>query len=183
MTIAREFQTRLLLATCVAIPFVFACASGDRAVEETMRIERHIEQPMIHEAPITPPLDPESGAAFPMEVVGVLGDIRFGPGSTILLPSSRARIDGFAEWLQREYPEGDYVLEIQGHTDAQGTDDRNVRLGEARAEAVRRYLSNRLAAPPDGVSIVSASSQSPVAEDRTEAGRAQNRRVVILVLR
>jgi outer membrane protein OmpA-like peptidoglycan-associated protein len=173
----RTIPIVLLALSAVSV----ACATREPALEETMRIERHIEQPMLIEAPLTPPLDPRRGV--PREVLGVLGDIRFAPGSTVLLPSSRARLDGFARWLRNEYPGGDYFLEIQGHTDARGTDTRNDRLGEARAVTVSRYLSSRLEIPHARMSTVSAGASSPAAQDRTAAGRAMNRRVVILVLR
>jgi outer membrane protein OmpA-like peptidoglycan-associated protein len=179
VTSIRAFPAGVVVLVCGVASI--ACATPDQVLEETMRTERHVEQPMLMEAPMTPPLDPADGG--PREVVGTLGDIRFAPGSTVLLPSSRARLDGFAAWLQREYPNGEYDLEIQGHTDAQGSDDSNVRLGAARADAVRRYLSARLEVPEERFSVVSAGSRSPAAEDRTAEGRSRNRRVVILALR
>ena len=72
-------------------------------------------------------------------------------------------------------------LEIQGHTDATGPEEVNVRLGEQRAEAVRRYLSQGGIAL-NRMSTISYGSESPVAPNDTREGRSQNRRVAIVVL-
>ncbi|MBI2214739.1 MAG: OmpA family protein [Acidobacteria bacterium] len=148
-----------------------------------MRYEQQIERPLVLEAPLTPAIGGQSGEALPSQVVRVLGDVTFAPGSAALLPPSRARLDRFAEWLSSSYPDGDYRLEIQGHTDAHGSDAGNERLGLGRAEVVRRYLCELLVLPLDRALVVSAGARSPVDDDGTVAGRSRNRRVVVLVLR
>lgn len=148
-----------------------------------MRFEEQIERPLILEAPLMPALDDRGEGSLPAQVVRVLGDVTFAPGSAALLPPSRARLDRFAEWLGSSYPDGDYRLEIQGHTDAHGSDAGNERLALGRAEVVRRYLCGLLVLPLDRARVVSAGARSPVEDDRTAAGRARNRRVVVLVLR
>ena len=72
-------------------------------------------------------------------------------------------------------------LEIQGHTDATGDADYNEKLGEARAEAVRRYLS-RGGIALNRMATISYGEEAPVASNDTPEGRAQNRRVSIIVL-
>lgn len=72
-------------------------------------------------------------------------------------------------------------LEIQGHTDASGNPAVNDRLGEERAEAVRRYLSKNGVAL-NRMGTISYGEEQPVANNKTKQGRAQNRRVVVVVL-
>ena len=72
-------------------------------------------------------------------------------------------------------------LEIQGHTDAKGSENYNEKLGEERAEAVRRYL-NQQGIALNRMATISYGKDSPVAPNDTKEGRAQNRRVVIIVL-
>ncbi len=72
-------------------------------------------------------------------------------------------------------------LEIQGHTDATGTADYNMTLGEERAEAVRLFL-NEQGVALNRMNTMSYGKSAPVADNKTKAGRAQNRRVQIVVL-
>ena len=72
-------------------------------------------------------------------------------------------------------------LEIQGHTDATGTADYNMQLGEERAEAVRLFL-NEQGVALNRMNTISYGKTVPVADNKTKAGRAQNRRVQIVVL-
>lgn len=75
-----------------------------------------------------------------------------------------------------------YFIEIQGHTDDTGSSKYNEDLGERRAESVRRYLSREQKLPLNRMSTISYGDTLPVAPNKTKAGRAQNRRVVIVVL-
>src|SRR6202012_197229 len=72
-------------------------------------------------------------------------------------------------------------LEIQGHTDATGTDDYKMKLGEERAEAVRLFL-NEQGVALNRMETISYGKTVPVASNKTKDGRAQNRRVQIVVL-
>ena len=73
-------------------------------------------------------------------------------------------------------------LEIEGHTDANGSSEFNRRLGLARAESVRRYLHERHGLPLHKIGVVSYGEEKPVASSETIEGRAKNRRVVVRVL-
>jgi len=72
------------------------------------------------------------------------------------------------------------VVEVGGHTDSQGNDAFNLKLSQKRAESVRTYLikkgvtSDRMAAKGYGESV-------PIADNRTAAGRSQNRRVEFVI--
>src|SRR5262249_16858251 len=77
-----------------------------------------------------------------------------------LSPEAKSRLDELATKLKGENQ--NVYLEIQGHTDARGSEDLNDRLGEQRAEAVRRYL-NQQGIALNRMSTISYGKDSPVA--------------------
>jgi peptidoglycan-associated lipoprotein len=111
----------------------------------------------------------------------VLSDdtVKFPVDKAALSPEAQSRLTAFAEQLKSENK--NVFLEIQGHTDATGTPDYNEELGEQRAEAVRKYL-NRQGVALNRMSTISYGQEAPVAPNNTRDGRAQNRRVVVVVL-
>lgn len=116
---------------------------------------------------------------FLYEVVLSDDSVKFPVDGDALSPEAEARL---AELVQRLRAENQNVyLEIQGHTDATGDAAHNQRLGEARAEAVRRFLSNQGVAL-NRMATISYGAESPVAPNDTAEGRSQNRRVAIVVL-
>jgi outer membrane protein OmpA-like peptidoglycan-associated protein len=90
-----------------------------------------------------------------------------------------ARLTDFATKLKSDNK--NVYLEIQGYTDSSGTKEVNYRLGSDRAEAVRRYLSQQGVAL-NRMSTISYGQDNPVASNHNRTGRAQNRRVVVVVL-
>ena len=71
------------------------------------------------------------------------------------------------------------AVELEGHADWIGREAYNERLGLARAESVKRYMTEHLGIPADRISVFSFGETDPVAPNTTREGRAQNRRVVI----
>jgi outer membrane protein OmpA-like peptidoglycan-associated protein len=116
---------------------------------------------------------------FLYEVVLSDDSVKFPTNVHALSQEAEARLSEFAQRLKIE--NHNVYLEIQGHTDARGSEDYNERLGSARAEAVRRYL-NQQGVALNRMSTISYGKDSPVAPNDTPTGRAQNRRVVIIVL-
>jgi len=111
----------------------------------------------------------------------VLSDdsVKFPVAGSDLSDEAKARLNDFAQKLKTDNK--NVYLEIQGHTDATGSKAANMRLGEARAEAVRLYL-NQQGVALNRMSTISYGGASPAAPNKTKAGRAQNRRVVVVVL-
>jgi len=101
-------------------------------------------------------------------------------GKATLPGSVQARIDALVAQLKAD-PKGAF-FEVEGHTDNVGESDANLKLGEARAEAVRRYLYERHQIPLHRINVISYGAAKPLASNKTKAGRAQNRAVVIRVL-
>ena len=106
--------------------------------------------------------------------------VRFKVNSFELTKDAKAALDEFAAKI-KGLDKGVY-LEIQGHTDDSGGADYNDQLGQQRAEAVRRYLAREHKLPLGRISTISYGDTQPVETNKTAKGRAQNRRVVIVVL-
>ena len=68
---------------------------------------------------------------------------------------------------------------LEGYADWTGPDTYNERLGQARADTVKRYLTEQLRIPAERISVVSYGESNPAAPNTTREGRARNRRVVI----
>ena len=96
-----------------------------------------------------------------------------------LSAEARNELDQFVDKLKTD--DKNVYLEIQGHTDATGPTEYNTRLGEERAEAVRLYL-NQKGVALNRMATISYGETQPVDSNKTRAGRAKNRRVVIIVL-
>lgn len=116
---------------------------------------------------------------FLYEVVLSDDSVKFPNDASDLSPEAEARLGQLAQRLKAE--NRNVYLEIQGFTDAAGDDAYNMQLGEQRAEAVRRYLSLQ-GVPLNRMATISYGETNPVADNTTREGRAQNRRVAIVVL-
>jgi outer membrane protein OmpA-like peptidoglycan-associated protein len=101
-------------------------------------------------------------------------------GSAQLPEAVQTRIDQMIADLKAN-PRGNFV-EIEGHTDSSGDKTVNMRVGEQRAEAVKRYLYEAHQVPLHKINVISWGEDKPVAPNNTRDGRAQNRRVVIRIL-
>lgn len=106
------------------------------------------------------------------------GGFKFGQAK--LPQDTQAQLDQLVDQLKAN-PNGAYI-EIEGHTDNVGPKDVNYKIGLERAEAVKRYLYEQHQIPLHKMNVISYGSEKPVAPNKTRAGRAQNRRVVIKVL-
>lgn len=106
--------------------------------------------------------------------------VRFATGKYELDTKAKGALDEFAGRVKALNEA--YFIEIQGHTDDVGGKRYNEDLGERRAESVRRYLSRQFNLPLNRMSTISYGDSLPVASNKTRKGRAQNRRVVIVVL-
>lgn len=101
-------------------------------------------------------------------------------GKTDLPDDTKAKLDELVQQLKQD-PKNVY-LEIEGHTDNVGTKLVNEKIGMERAEAVKRYLYEQYQVPLHKMNVISYGEEKPIAPNKTKAGRAQNRRVVIKVL-
>ncbi len=72
-------------------------------------------------------------------------------------------------------------LVIEGHTDSYGGDESNQALSQQRAESVQRYMINAMRIPSYRLIATGYGETHPVANNETEAGRARNRRIDIVI--
>ncbi|HTN14220.1 MAG TPA: OmpA family protein [Devosia sp.] len=112
----------------------------------------------------------------------VLSDdaVKFGSNRAVVSPAGQQRLSELASQLKAENTST--YLEIQGHTDSTGADSYNQKLGMERAEAVRLVLY-KAGVPLNRMATISYGEEAPIAANNTAAGRAANRRVVIVVLK
>ena len=101
------------------------------------------------------------------------GDVYFQQGSATFLENSQKNLQKIVDML-RENPK--VSLFIAGHTDNRGNSAENLKLSRARVQAVTKYLVNQ-GIDPIRLSGQGYGSTRPVASNRNEKGRAQNRRV------
>jgi len=99
--------------------------------------------------------------------------IEFESGKATLTTSGKAILDEMAAALQKVKGK---KVEVIGHTDNIGLRDSNLALSQARAEAVRTYLTGK-GINPDMVMVSGQGPDRPVAENTSAEGRARNRRI------
>ena len=110
-------------------------------------------------------------------VITLSGSVLFATGKSELLPIARQKIDEVAKAVKDQ---GFKSLLVEGHTDSQGSATKNDELSRQRAESVRSQLiTNGIAA--DKIRAQGLGSSRPVADNNTAEGRANNRRVEIVV--
>ena len=105
--------------------------------------------------------------------------MKFPVAKATLSPEAQARLDAFVEKLKTD--NRNVYVEVQGHTDATGPKDLNYKLGEERAEAVRRYL-NEHGVALNRIGTISYGPDMPAQPNNKREGRQANRRVVLIVL-
>jgi outer membrane protein OmpA-like peptidoglycan-associated protein len=117
---------------------------------------------------------------FVFETVLADSKVSFGFDKATLSADGKTALDAFVDKLKNENK--NVYLEIQGHTDKKGPEAHNLKLGAERAAMVQHYLHTKGVAL-HRMNVISYGSASPVADNKTRKGRAENRRVVIAVLR
>ena len=106
----------------------------------------------------------------------VTNNILFDTGKATLKQESMIEIMKVADYMKKN---PNVRFEVQGHTDNQGSDKINDPLSQQRAEAIVKALEG-LGVDGFNLKAVGKGSHEPVADNSTEAGRAQNRRVVFV---
>jgi OOP family OmpA-OmpF porin len=126
--------------------------------------------------PASAPVDASVCQQLFSELLGK-GNIRFEPARATIDPDSRGLLDRLVEIAMR-CPNAN--IEVAGHTDADGQDAANLTLSEKRAQAVVDYLE-KAGLPASRFTALGYGSTQPVADNNTDEGKAQNRRIEFLV--
>lgn len=150
-----------------------ALGSTEQVVEQTQRLERELK-----------------------EVENLLG-----PGQAVVLrqgndlimrliglsfPVGQATIQTEYYGLLRQVQKAIAIYEVspivvEGHTDSQGSDQANLRLSQQRADAVREYLIANLGLDAGRITAIGYGEDRPISSNETTAGRAENRRIDIVI--
>ena len=142
----------------------FARREADLASQQISSLTRQLENLQLRET--------ESG------VVVTLGDVLFASGEVELVEGGQSSLEEVVDLLQTE---PDKQIRVEGHTDSSGDSETNLELSEQRAQAVRQALIN-LGVAADRVTALGMGEDFPIASNEDEAGRAQNRRVDVILL-
>jgi len=142
----------------------FARREADLASQQISSLTRQLENLQLRET--------ESG------VVVTLGDVLFASGEVGLVEGGQSSLEEVVDLLQTE---PDKKIRVEGHTDSSGDSETNLELSEQRAQAVRQALIN-LGVDADRVTALGMGEDFPIASNEDEAGRAQNRRVDVILL-
>lgn len=108
----------------------------------------------------------------------ILEGITFDFDRATIRPSSEPTLKEAGAILQRF---SGVEVRIEGHTDSVGSDDYNQRLSEKRAVSVKDYLVKNFGLDPARIETVGFGEAKPIADNKTDAGRAQNRRIQFVI--
>lgn len=101
------------------------------------------------------------------------------PNATEVSPAFAAEMQAMADFVKAN-PGQRFVIE--GHTDSVGNDAENMKLSLRRAEKIKSYLVEKMGVAAELLEARGFGESNPVADNNTQAGRQQNRRVVVIAL-
>ncbi|CAN8139475.1 OmpA family protein [Thiomicrorhabdus sp. 6S2-11] len=125
-------------------------------------------------APVAKPVIAPAPINAPMHFTGF-----FDTNKTNLSDKAKTQLNDYADYMKAV---DDVTLKITGHTDRTGSDAYNQKLSEKRAMAVKTYLEESGVAG-DRMTAIGKGETSPIADNNTKAGRAENRRVEIEIVK
>jgi len=161
---AEEADQARRLATSSASEADFARREADLASQQITSLTRQLENLQLRQT--------ESG------VVVTLGDVLFASGQVQLVDGGLSSLEEVVDLLQTE-PEKQ--IRVEGHTDSRGDAEANLQLSDQRANAVMEALIS-LGVAADRVTALGMGEDFPIASNEDEDGRAQNRRVDVILL-
>ncbi|HEU0199724.1 MAG TPA: OmpA family protein [Burkholderiaceae bacterium] len=109
--------------------------------------------------------------------LNIPADAGFDTSRSEIKPTLRSVLDRYSKTLNEHAVT---TIDIVGHTDAKGSDTVNDPLSLARAESARNYLTSRGVAA-SRIAVAGRGKREPVADNGSESGRAQNRRIEIYI--
>jgi outer membrane protein OmpA-like peptidoglycan-associated protein len=151
--------------------------------EEQLAAEQNARAAIKHRAKNALDKLAQAGVAVKEEsrgtVITIPSSDLFDPGQTRILSSVEDKLAQVADALKEQ---GDRKIGVEGYTDSRGSEDTSQVLSQQRADAVRSYLVT-LGVPGDRIEARGFGSARPVASNDSDEGRADNRRVEIVVVK
>jgi len=126
-----------------------------------------------------PPPPPPPRAEAKAELIELSETVQFETESAVLLDRSKQLLDDVAREMS-DHPEIRKV-QIEGHTDSTASNRHNLKLSKDRIASVRSYLVGK-GIEPNRLSIKAFGETKPIASNKTEDGRAKNRRVEFRIM-
>lgn len=147
-----------------------------RALNEGKMIELTIIEKELMQQDVTANAEAMGADIKDTGKVAIYG-IYFDTGKALIKPESDAAMAEIARLLKQQMSLKVYIV---GHTDSAGSFDANMRLSQARAEAVVKSLTTRHGIDARRLKGYGVSSLAPASTNRTEEGKAKNRRVELV---
>jgi len=105
--------------------------------------------------------------------------VKFGFNRDNLTPKAKEALDQLASSLTSTKG---YILALEGGTDSVGSSDYNYNLSQRRANSVIQYLASKYNVPAHKIYVIGLGKDKPVEDNKTKAGRADNRRVDVRLM-
>jgi outer membrane protein OmpA-like peptidoglycan-associated protein len=105
--------------------------------------------------------------------------VKFGFNRDVLTPKAKEALDQLASSLAGTKG---YILALEGGTDSVGAADYNYDLSQRRANSVIQYLASKYNVPAHKIYVIGLGKDKPVEDNKTKAGRADNRRVDVRLM-
>lgn len=118
--------------------------------------------------------------AEPIESSIAFKSMEFENGKANILQEMHEDLDKLGNFLT-DHP--DLKLTISGHTDSNGREEANLRLSQARADAIKSYLTDQFKIDPDRVTAIGYGSSKPIAQELSDDHKQLNRRVEFAISR
>lgn len=124
---------------------------------------------------------PPARPSEPPPRTAVTLNVLFGSNSDAIPAAAHAEIDKLGTLLS--WPQyTDYIIQLEGHTDSQGSAQKNQSLSEKRVQNIKTYLVQNFRLDPARVRAIGYGESRPLASNDTPEGRSQNRRVEVVNL-
>jgi peptidoglycan-associated lipoprotein len=164
----RYMKKRLAYTLAVAATLVLtsACAGKKKAADNVNVGDANPDAGISAKEMTFDPMGSDSGT------IAGLSTVFFDYDQANLTADSRRLLASNAEWIKKN---GNVSVQIEGHCDNRGTVEYNIALGERRALAVKKYLTN-LGIPSKRLSVISYGKERPVAQGDSEDAFSKNRR-------
>lgn len=108
-----------------------------------------------------------------------LDNLNFNRGSATIMSSSFTSLNEFIEYVNQR---PDVLIQLEGHTDFAGNADANLRLSQARVEAVAEYLASN-GVKKSRILTKAFGGTQPLTMERTDEAKLMNRRVEVRLIR